>query len=290
VKDLSIIIVNYNVKDQIRESMRSIVKNTSGIDYEVVVIDNSSTEQGIEQIVSEFPQIKFIQNPENAGFAKANNKAALVATGRNLLFLNPDTLLFNNALRALTTFIDSRDDAGIVGPKLYKNMKKEYHPLYVNFTTPFKLFTWHLPLHRATSRIYYSYFYNWKITRSVDWVCGAALLIKRSLWVELQGFDQKFFMYCEDQDLCLRAKERGYKVFFYPQAQIVHLGGFSANQTSERSCQHYWESKLYFLRKYFSAGEIKWFMCWFSSLIKVKLILGLNPSYNKKVLEVLKEH
>ena len=289
MKDLSAIIINYNAKEQIKECVRSLIKYTEGIVYEVIVIDNCSTEQDVQQILLEFPQLQFIQNHENAGFAKANNKAATVATGRNLLILNPDTILFNNALGALVHFIDSRSDVGIVGPKLYKNLNKDYHSLYVKFTSPLKIFTLHLPLHRFFSKFYYTTFYNNKITRSVDWVSGAALLIKKDLWVELRGFDEKFFMYCEDQDLCLRAKQKGYKIFYYPQAEIVHLGGQSADQTTEKSCGYYWESAMYFFKKYSSAREIKWFKIYLSWLIRLKILFKINVSYNEMVLNNLSQ-
>jgi len=287
--DLSVIITNYNAKEQVKECVRSLIKYTERIVYEVIVIDNCSTEQGVQQMLLEFPQLQFIQNHENAGFAKANNKAATVATGRNILFLNPDVILFDNALGALVHFIDSRSDAGVVGPKLYKTLNKDYHSLYVKFTSPFKTFTWHLPLHRFFSKYYYTYFCNNKITRSVDWVCGAALMIKKDLWVELQGFDEKFFMYCEDQDLCLRAKKKGYKIFYYPQAEIVHLGGQSANQTTEKSCRYYWESQMYFFKKYCSVREIKWFKIYLSWLMRLKILFKINASYNEMVLDNLSQ-
>jgi N-acetylglucosaminyl-diphospho-decaprenol L-rhamnosyltransferase len=289
MKDLSVIIINYNAKEQVKECVRSLIKYTEGIEYEVIVVDNCSTEQGVEQTLLEFPRIQFIQNRENAGFAKANNKAAMEATGRNLLFLNPDTILFDNALGDLVHFIDSRNVAGIVGPKLYRNLKREYHPLYAKFTSPFKIFTWHLPLHHALSRFYHTYICNSKIIRSVDWVCGAALMIKKDLWVELQGFDEKYFMYCEDQDLCLRAKQKGYEVFYYPKAEIVHLGGHSADQTSEKSFRYYWESKIYFLKRYSSEREIKWFKVYFRWLIYLKILLKIKASYYTMVLEILEK-
>jgi N-acetylglucosaminyl-diphospho-decaprenol L-rhamnosyltransferase len=289
MKDLSIIIINYNANEQLRECVRSLIKYTEGIVYEVIVIDNCSTEQGVQQLLLEFPQVRFIQNHENTGFAKANNKAATVATGRNILFLNPDAVLFDNALGALVHFIDSRSDAGIVGPKLYINLNKDYHSLYVRFTSPFNIFCLHLPLHRFVSKFYYTHFYNHKITRFVDWVCGAALLIKKDLWVELQGFDENFFMYCEDQDLCLRAKQGGYKIFYYPQAEIVHLGGQSADQTTEKSCRYYWDSAMYFFKKYCSAREIKWLKIYLSWLIRLKIVFKINVNYNKLVLNNLSQ-
>jgi hypothetical protein len=289
MKDLSVIIINYNTKERVKECARSLIKYTEGIVYEVIVIDNCSTEQGGQQILLEFPQFRFIQNQENAGFAKANNKAARLATGRNILFLNPDVILFDNALGALVHFIDSRGDAGVVGPKLYRNLNKDYHSLYVKFTSPFKIFTWHLPLHRFFSKFYYTHFCNNKIAHSVDWVCGAALLIKKDLWVELQGFDEKFFLYCEDEDLCLRAKQKGYKIFYYPQAEIVHLGGQSADQTTEKSCRYYWESTMYFFKKYCSAREIKWFKIYLSWLIRLKIVFKINVRYSEMVLNNLSQ-
>lgn len=287
MKDLSVIIVNYNVKNQVRACIRSILDNTSCIDYEIIVIDNCSIEVGIDEVVREFPEIRFIQNSDNEGFAKANNKAAKLATGRNLLFLNPDTILFNNALHVLVDFLDSRDDVGIVGPRLYKNLAKGYHPLYISFTSPFKIFIWHLPLYHLCSRIYYSYVYDNKRIRGVDWVCGAAVLVKESVWTKLNGFDEAFFMYFEDEDLCLRAKQLGYAVYYNPGAEIIHLGGESAKPIYGKICQYYWESKKLFLRRYCSRSAIRCFKVYFSWLIRLKLLLGINRGYNKLSLDSL---
>jgi len=290
-KDLSIIIVNFNTKDLLRNCLNSISKNTKGIDYEIIVVDNASNDGSVEMLKKEFPEVKLICNRENLGFARANNQGIKIAEGRNILFLNPDTWVLNNAISKMVNFIERHKDIGVVGSKLYKNEKREYHPSIRKFTKPIYIFLSFLPLAKLFLSIYNKYFLNKNRIKIVDWLSGAALLVKRELLDKIGFFDENFFMYSEEEDLCYRAYKSGYKICYFPEAEIIHFKGKSTESRRIESCRYFWESKLYFFQKYSHPYEIQLFKIYFTWLLKLKMFFKIIPkdNYNKTIIETIKK-
>lgn len=222
--DVSIIIVNFNTVNLLIEAIDSIKRKSTGFSYEIIVVDNNSTDNS-QQILFErfYSKIIYLPLPENIGFGKANNEGIKIAKGRNIFFLNPDTQLINNAIKILLDFIDIQPNVGIVGGNLYSLLDKQNYsycrPLPGILTDELSLLTFGLsrkfikhPYHNATLKPCY-----------VGGISGADLMIRRSVLDEVGNFDPQFFMYYEDTDLNWRVKQAGYKVINVPSAKIMHL-------------------------------------------------------------------
>ena len=207
--DLSVVILNWNTCALLEKCLRSLVCQEGSIAFEVVVVDNAS-EDGSRKMVKElFPEVRLITNPTNIGFGAGNNVAIPESTGRYVFFLNSDTVVLEGALAAMVHHADTNPDIGILGPKLLNEDSSLQYSCrrYPNLGTGFFRNT---PLGRLfpNNRFATDYLYkDWDhaTPRDVDWVSGAALMIRRTLLDKIGGFDEDFFMYCEDVDLCWRA-------------------------------------------------------------------------------------
>lgn len=223
--DLSILVVNYKNKDKTLRCIESIKRaDLTGLTYEIILVDNNSGDSIIEDLKRSCPEIKGVQSERNRGMGGGNNLAARGAVGLYLLLLNNDTLLKPDSVRILLDFYNSHRNSGLVGPKLqYPDGRLQYTCLrFPGILTP---------LYRRTflgqfAKRHLAYFlyedYDHQTAREVDWVQGSAMLIKRSLFEELAGFDERFFMYFEDIDLCRRIWQSGWKVFYCPEAVMIH--------------------------------------------------------------------
>jgi len=254
---LSIIIVSYNTQKMTLSCIESVYQQTNYIPFEIIVVDNDSTDGSSISIPETFPDLLFISLKENLGFAGANNLAARKARGQYLLLLNPDTLVIDNAIDKLVLFADTFPDNLIYGGR---TLFKDYS---LNPTS-----CWRAP--SLWSLLCYSSglasvlrkniifdpesYGRWKrnSVREVDIVTGCFLLIKKDFWDQLNGFDPQFFMYGEDADLCLRAAQLGAKPICVPDATIIHYGGASEKirtdkmvrlfRAKEQLIRRHWES------------------------------------------------
>lgn len=275
MKELSIIIVNYNSFHYLRNCIISIESNTVGVDYEIIVIDNCSQEEELQEFIKKYPRVRLITSKENLGFSKANNIGFKASLGRNILFLNPDCVILNNSFVKMLDYINTNKHIGILGPKLYRDKNKNYHPLIVKYVSPLYMIVMNMPLHYLLSKFYIKYIYNDNIIHYVDWVSGAALMIKREVLDMIGLFDEHIFMYAEDEDLCFRAKKAGFDICYYPKAEIVHFGGKSSSTLSSVICTHYWKSHFYYFFKYYSKNTVKLFYVVFIRLIRIKLFFRI---------------
>ena len=230
--DLSVVVVSYNTRDLTLEALHSLLRFPPPVNFEVIVLDNASSDGSLQAILDAFPHLHIIANPQNIGFAAANNIAAELARGRRILLLNPDTISLPNSHAAIWAFAEQEPDRGIWGGRTL------FPDLSLNPTSCWRRMTlWslfcggvgltHLFPH---SPLFSSEAYgDWKRdrVRDVDIVTGCFLLIDTSLWQRLGGFDPTFFMYAEEADLCLRARTLGARPGITPEAEIVHMGGMS---------------------------------------------------------------
>lgn len=232
VKSVSVVVVSYNTSAMTLACLDSILGQTLGLDIEVVVVDNASTDGSADAISGRFPDTQLIASQENLGFAGANNLAAGSAVGKYLLLLNPDTVVLNGAIDRLVAFADAHPEAGIFGGRTV------FPDGSLNPASCFRSPTLRGLLCRAMAfDVLFSNselanpdcYGGWKrdSIREVDIVSGCFLLIRRELWNRLAGFDTDFFMYGEDWDLCLRARALGQRCLLCPGAEIVHYGGAS---------------------------------------------------------------
>ncbi|MBD3232007.1 glycosyltransferase [Candidatus Dependentiae bacterium] len=230
--DLSIIIINYNVEILLNKCVESIYKNTSGIDFEVIVIDNNSPND--HTFLAENQRITFIQNNENKGFSFAVNQGIALSKGKYLMVLNPDSLILNDALKKMVNFLNDHSRIGIIGPKVYEKDKKTIQLscrsfpdysifLFNRYSVLSKLF----PNNKWTRR-YLLHDWAHDHIREVDWVSGCCMMIRKKMIEKIGAFDVQFFMYNEDVDICIRAKQNGWGVYYYPDAEILHYIGESS--------------------------------------------------------------
>lgn len=235
--DVSIIIVNYNTVNLIINAVDSIIEKTEGINYEIIIVDNNSTDNA-EIILKERynDKVKFIASPDNLGFGRANNLGLEFAEGRNILFLNPDTILINNAIKILSDHLDMNVETGICGGNLYDihlSPTYSYQRWYPSFFSELNEFSHGLLgfIRGGKNR----YFNNSDEPLTVAYIVGADLMIKSQLLKKLGNFNSKFFMYYEETELCFRVKKSGYKIMCIPNAKIIHLEGGSFDKPAYSS-------------------------------------------------------
>ncbi len=251
--ELSIIVVSFNTKKLLEECLTSIYRHTKMRSFEVIVVDNASKDGSPQMIQKLFPKATLIQNKNNLGFGRANNQAAKLAKGKNLLFLNSDTKLTEDSISMINNRLNKRSDIAIIGCRL-KNNDGSTQQSAGHFPTLPRIFLWalfldDLPILRDLLKPYQisnKKFY--KKEHEVDWITGAFFMIKKKVFKKLNGFDKKFFMYVEELDLCFRAKKEGFLVLYTPQTSIIHHK--SASSVPSEAILGEIKALTYFFRKF----------------------------------------
>ncbi len=252
---ISVVIVNYRVPALLRECLLSLRASRDAGPVEVIVVDNNSGDSSQAMVASEFPEVRWVGLKSNAGFGKACNAGGRMAGGHYLLLLNPDTVVREDTLAACAAFLEQHPEAGLLGPKILNPDGSLQVSCRRSFPTPLVAFYRFTGLSRLLpkSRVFGRYnltYLDPDQTAEVDAVSGSFMMMPRELFLRLGGFDESFFMYGEDLDLCRRVHEEGAKVYYYPGTQIVHFGGRSSAQRSLRSRVRFYEAMLIFSRKY----------------------------------------
>lgn len=283
--DLSIIIVNWNSREYLQRCIDSILATTHGIKFEIIVIDNASFDGCDEMLRRCYPQVRFVQSEKNLGFAKANNEAFRFSEGRNLLFLNPDTEIKEDAIETLLRHLQALPSAGALGAKLLNSDKTiqtscvQAFPTIANQVLDSEALRTLFPTARIWgTRPLYEEDGN---PTEVDAVSGACLMIRRSVFERIGKFSEDFFMYSEDVDLCFKVRKYGLINYFIPSAVITHHGGASSSQNKGNlfSSVMILESRWRFFRK----TRPSWY-CWlyrfamfFGSIVRIGLVYFLWP-------------
>lgn len=256
--NLSIIIVSWNTRDILAQCLTSIYLHPPEGAYEIWVVDNASDDSSIEMLKSDFPDVRLIENTRNVGFAHANNQALQVCNGKNVLLLNPDTKVFPGTFKLLMDFLHSHSSAGVVGPRTLNpdhSLQTSCYP----FPTLLREF-WRL-LHFDKFKPYGTYSMSgWDTNnaKEVDVLLGACLLISKDVLDEIGFFDENYFMYTEEVDLCYRIRQSGKHNYWLPQASIIHYGGQSTKQAATAMFLQLYKSKLQFFRKHY--GKVAGFL------------------------------
>lgn len=262
---LSIIVVSYNTAQMTVEAIRSVYDTAGDLDFELFVYDNDSTDNSVEAIAAAFPaedypNLYLKAVGENLGFAKANNRAAKEARGQYLLLLNPDTVVLPGAIQALLAFARRRPEARIWGTRnILGDGSLDYGSCWGRMT-PWSVFSYAVGLEQIfpNSTLFKPEGYGgWDRTteREVDIVTGCFLLTDMALWRELGGFDERFFMYAEEADFCLRARALGAAPRFTPETEIVHYGGASDTLRAQKIAKIY-AGKLTLAEKHWPAWQV----------------------------------
>ena len=230
---LSVIIVSYNVKDYIKQCIRSIYKSNLDNDLlEVIVIDNDSYDGTVQDIQSSFPNISIIENKTNKGFAKAVNVGIKQSNGDFICLLNPDVIIKDNTFSTLIEYLESNKNTGCIGPKVLNVDGTVQHSCKRSFPTPlnaiFRLFSIDkiFPKSKIFGKYNLTYLDVNKIHK-VDAISGAFMMFNKKIVTEIGLLDENFFMFAEDIDFCYRIKNKGYDIIYNPNAEIMHYKGES---------------------------------------------------------------
>jgi GT2 family glycosyltransferase len=254
-KQLSIIIVNYNVENLLKKCLESIFKYEKDLEFEVIVVDNNSKDHSQEMLKSDFPQVKLIENKRNLGFSKACNQGIKESRGRYILLLNPDTELTPGGFKEMIEFMDSKPDVGICGPKMMDQQGNlqfscRSFPSYLTAISSSQSILHKIFPENFLSQKYLLKDQNHSQIMEVDWVSGSSLLAKREMLEKIGLLDERFYMYVEDVDLCYRAKKSGFSVFYFPQVLVIHHIGRSTGKKKITMQVEHHRSMYYFYRKH----------------------------------------
>lgn len=248
---LSIIIVNYNVTELLRNCLSSIINFVQDLPYEVIVIDNQSPDSSWKDLMIEFPKVQFISSEVNYGFAIANNKAVKKAKGEYVLLLNPDTELEGFYMKEIVEFADQHQDLGCLGIRMHdaagKFLPESKRSVPDMFNSFEKLFT---NFQKKKSKSYYRNDINELEIAEVEVITGAFLLIKRALYLEIGGLDEKYFMYGEDIDICFTLLRKKHKNWYYGKSSILHHKGESTVRDAQYLERFYGAMQI-FIDKYY---------------------------------------
>jgi GT2 family glycosyltransferase len=258
--DLSIIIVNYNVRHFLEQCLFSVQKAIRGLQAEVYVIDNNSSDNSVDWLQPRFPSIQFFSNKENIGFAKACNQGIKLAKGKYILFLNPDTIVPEDCFQKCISFFNTRPDAGALGIKMLDGSGKFLKESKRSFPSPrtslFKLFG--LSRVFPHSKIFSKYHLgnlDENKDHEVDVLAGAFMMIKKEVLDKTGGFDEVFFMYGEDVDLSYRIQKNGYKNYYFSGSSIIHFKGESTRKGSLNYVRLFYNAMSVFVSKHYGGGK-----------------------------------
>lgn len=259
--DMSVIIVNWNTRDLLAACLATLPAAGSGLTVETIVVDNGSSDGSVEMVQSAFPWVRLVETGANLGFARANNVGIRMAQGRFLFLLNSDTLLPPGCLASLVAFAERVPRAGIVAPRLaYPDGGAQ--PSWAAFPTLASELRgsnirrrW--PVETGTGRPAFA----------TDWVMGAALLCRRDFFANVGLFDEGFFMYSEETDLCMRARRQGWLVCLVDDVTVVHVGGGSASRNNLRQLHLLYENKIRWFARH--RGPVR------AGLLRVLLVLAI---------------
>lgn len=259
--DVSILIISFNTRVLTLDSLASVFSQTRALSFEVIVVDNASTDGSADSIAEHYPQVKLVRLTENIGFARANNLAAKDATGDLVLLLNPDTVVLDGAIQKAMAFVRTRSDEVVVGGRTYFADGSLNANSCHGRPTPWSLLCQASGLSsifRTSALFAPESLGSWRrdTPREVDAVSGAFLLISRKLWNALGGFDESFFMYGEDTDLCLRAWKAGARCVVRPEVTLIHYGAASDRVRPDKMVRLF-QAKVQLLLKHWRPSTVR---------------------------------
>lgn len=279
--DLSIIIISFNTKKILTDCVKSVVKHTQGLKHEIIIVDNGSQDGSlarIKELGKTHSQVNLIDAKTNLGFGKANNLGAKNAKGDYLLFLNSDTLIFDNAIKESLDKLKKIPNAGVFSCKLL-NVDKTVQASGGHFPNLGNVFAWQffiddLPFIGRLIPSFHPQIGSYNRNRQMDWVTGAFMVIPKEVFTKVGGFDENIFMYTEEMELCFRLRKLGYKTVFQISPAIIHLGGASGGSVFALTSEV--KNMLYFWQKHKPSWQLPLIKFFFftGSLLRL-LIFGI---------------
>jgi GT2 family glycosyltransferase len=263
---VSIVILSYNTSALLKACLQSIYTHIPHTLFEIIVVDNASSDGSREMIKKEFSNVRLILSDMNVGFASGCNLGAREAKGAYLLFLNSDALFQKDSVSPMLSVIEKDEKLGVLGGLLLNHDGSLQRSGGRFYTLPIAIRV------LVGGDIAEMVQYKGSTAEKVDWVSGGFMLVRKKVFDEVQGFDQKFFMYIEDMELCYRMKKAGYEVALYPEAKIIHAGQGSSNRSF--AVEHIYKGLLYFYQKHMASWEY-----WALKLVlltKAVVLIGLG--------------
>ncbi|MEO5996222.1 MAG: glycosyltransferase family 2 protein [Chitinophagaceae bacterium] len=297
---LSIIIVNYNVKYFLEHCLYSLQKAARSLKAEIIVVDNASSDGSMEYLLNKFPEVNFIDNPVNTGFAKANNQALKQARGKFILFLNPDTIVPEDCLEQSIRLMESNLQIGACGVKMIDGRghflpesKRSFPTLESSF---YKLSG--LSSLFPASKLFAGYYLGHlpeNRNSEIEVLSGAYLMTRKEVLQKTGGFDERFFMYGEDIDLSIRIQQEGYKNFYLAETCIIHFKGESTRKGNLNYVRLFYKAMSLFVEKHYKAKNVKGLSflietsIWFSAGLSAtkNILLYKKPSTKKVFIKTL---
>ncbi len=286
--DLSVIIVNYNVRYFLEQCLHAVMQAMKNIEAEVIVVDNNSVDGSVGEIRSKFPWVTLIANHENLGFSKANNQAIRRSGGRYVLLLNPDTVVVEDTFRKCIEFMDSHPEAGAMGVKMIDG-KGEFLPeskrsLPTPMVSFYKMFGLSALFPRSKRFGKYNLGYlDHEETHAVDVLAGAFMFLRKEALDKTGLLDETFFMYGEDIDLSYRITQAGYKNYYYPQTTIIHYKGESTKKGSLNYVKMFYQAMIIFAGKHFTSRKARTFSILIHLAIYFRAALSVGRRFLKKI-------
>ena len=284
--DLSIVIVNYNVKYFLEQCLHSVKQAIEHIHAEVFVVDNNSVDGSVAEIRVKFPWVQLIENRENLGFSRANNQAIRLAKGKYILLLNPDTVVEEVTFRKCIDFMESHPDAGAVGVKMIDGkgafLPESKRSLPTPMVSFYKMFGFSslFPRSRRFGKYHLGYL-DPEETHEVEVLAGAFMFLRKEVLDRTGPLDETFFMYGEDIDLSYRITKAGYRNYYYPGTTIIHYKGESTKKGSLNYVKMFYQAMIIFARKHFSSRKARTF----SKLINLAIYFRAALSLAKRFLQ-----
>lgn len=285
---LSVIIVNYNVKYFLEQCLYSVQKACAKMNAEIIVADNNSTDGSRDFLEPLFPRVNFIWNSSNEGFAKANNRALAAAKGEYILFLNPDTLVPEDCFEKGMDFLRSNDRAGAMGIKMIDgsgNFLKESKRAFPSpLTSLYKLSGLSMLFPRSkTFAKYHLGHLDENENQEIDVLAGAFMMIPGKILKEIGNFDERFFMYGEDVDLSFRIQKAGYKNYYFAGSNIIHFKGESTKRGSLNYVRLFYQAMNLFVKKHYSGSRAGIFIFFIQAAIMMRAVFSAAGNLLKKI-------
>ncbi len=295
--DLSVVVVSRDVRDLLAACLESLHQIDNGFVIETLVVDAASSDGSSAMVRQRFPAVRQLASRENLGFTRGNNWAIRLARGRHVMLLNPDTVVRPGALRALVTFLDAHPDVGVAAPKLVfpdgsvQSSRRRFPRPVTGFVESTVLERW-----LGRSRVVREYRLDdgpADAPQDVDWVVGAAMVVRREAFEQAGLLDERFFMYSEEVDLCRRIRAAGWRVVYVPDAVVVHHEGRSSEQNLVQRNLDFHESRFRYYRKHFGRAwslalrlAVLGHFLFVGAEEAAKLAVGHNPELRRARLEM----
>lgn len=283
-KKLSIVIVNYNVRNLLKKCLESVFKYEKDIEFEVIVADNNSKDHSQKMLKRDFPQVKLIENKRNLGFSKGCNQGIKESQGRYILLLNPDTELTPGGFKKMIDFMDTRPEVGICGPKMTDqegnlHLSCRSFPSYLTAISSSQSILNRIFPENFLSQKYLLRNLDHSQIQEVDWVSGSCLLAKREMLEKIGLLDERFYLYVEDVDLCYRAKKSGFSVFYFPAVVVIHHIGKSTEKKKINMLVEHHRSMYYFYRKHHNPNVFLRGIVFLSIWMRLFFMMGMRSFF-----------